>query len=240
MDKRFKHTLVAHKICPYSMKVLTVMRHKNVKFEIKFIEIHNKPEWFLRISPLGNVPILIIGEEVVLSESAAIMEYIDEITPPKLMPEDPLQKAIDRAKLEFSNEIIRNLYSFIFSTEQEKFVKQKEWLIKHFKWIEEWLKDKKFINGNELSLVDLSFVPLFVALNMLKSTLPCDMIKDFKRLKVYGELITSLPCSQTGRVPDYEFLMIEGIKKQNTVLYRSNPCYFKNDSKPLGCCFFRS
>ena len=63
MDKRFKHTLVAHKICPYSMKVLTVMRHKNVKFEIKFIETHNKPEWFLRISPLGNVPILIVGEE---------------------------------------------------------------------------------------------------------------------------------------------------------------------------------
>lgn len=52
----------------------------------------------------------------------------------------------------------------------------------HFKWIEEWLKDKKFINGNELSLVDLSFVPLFVALNMLKSTLPCDMLKDFKRV----------------------------------------------------------
>lgn len=52
MDKRFKHTLVAFKICPYCMKVLTVMRHKNVKIEIKFIEMHQKPEWFLKISPL--------------------------------------------------------------------------------------------------------------------------------------------------------------------------------------------
>ena len=84
------------------------MRHKNVKFEIKFIETHNKPEWFLRISPLGNVYLKIIllcytridnwwrkylfknNYKVVLSESTAIMEYIDEITHPKLMPDDPL------------------------------------------------------------------------------------------------------------------------------------------------------
>lgn len=63
MDKRFKHTLVAFKICPYCMKVLTVMCYKNLKFEIKFIEMSNKPEWFLKISPLERVPILIIGEE---------------------------------------------------------------------------------------------------------------------------------------------------------------------------------
>lgn len=63
MDKRFKHTLVASKICPYCIKVLTFMYHKNLRFEVKFIEISNKPDWFLKISPLARVPILIIGEE---------------------------------------------------------------------------------------------------------------------------------------------------------------------------------
>ncbi|CAD8090639.1 unnamed protein product [Paramecium sonneborni] len=237
MDKRFKHTLVAFKICPYCMKVLTVMCHKNIKFEIKFIEIHNKPDWFIKISPLEKVPILIIGEEVVLFESAAIMEYIDEITPPKLMPDDPIQKALDRAKFEYSNEIIKNLYQFIFTTEQEKFVKLKEWLIKRFQQMGEWLKDKKYVNGLELSLVDLNFVPVFVVLNMLKPILPCDILKDQKRLQNYGESLTSLSCAKTGRVPDYEFLMIDGIKNKNTVLFRSNPCYF-NGPQASRCLFF--
>ncbi|CAD8201007.1 unnamed protein product [Paramecium pentaurelia] len=237
MDKRFKHTLVAFKICPYCMKVLTIMCHKNVKFEIKFIEMHNKPDWFLKLSPLERVPILIIGEEVVLFESAAIMEYIDEITPPKLMPDDPIQKAIDRAKFEYSNEIIKNLYQFVFCLEQEKFINLKQWLIKHFKQMEEWLKDKQYINGTEISLVDFNFVPVFVVLNMLKPILPCDMLKDYKRLQNYGDSLTSMQCTKTGRVPDYEFLMIDGIKNKNTVLFRSNPCYF-NGPKASRCCFF--
>ena len=40
------------------------------------------------------------------------------------------------------------------------------------------------MNGNELSLVDLSFVPIFAALNMLKPILPCDMLKDCKRVLI--------------------------------------------------------
>lgn len=44
------------------MRVITLMCHKNIKFEIKFIEMHNKPDWFLKLSPLARVPILIIGE----------------------------------------------------------------------------------------------------------------------------------------------------------------------------------
>ena len=48
--------------------------------------------------------------------------------------------------------------------------------------MEEWLKGRKYMSGIELSLVDLSFVPVFVVLNMLKNILPCDMLKDYKRV----------------------------------------------------------
>lgn len=105
------------------MRVITLMCHKNIKFEIKFIEMHNKPDWFIKLSPLARVPILILGENsiiyvfiflVVLFESDAIMEYIDEITPPPLMSSDPVQKALDRGKFEYSSEIIKNMSLFVF------------------------------------------------------------------------------------------------------------------------------
>jgi len=87
---QLKHTLVVFKICPWCIRVLTMMHQKNLDMEVKFIEIWNKPEWFLKISPLGKVPILIIGESgmninitlVVLFESTAIMEYMDEMVKP--------------------------------------------------------------------------------------------------------------------------------------------------------------
>lgn len=42
------------------------------------------------------------------------MEYIDEITPPPLMSSDPLSKAIDRGRFEYSCEIIKNMSIFVF------------------------------------------------------------------------------------------------------------------------------
>jgi len=46
----------------------------------------------LEISPLGQVPLLKVGNEV-LFESAAITEFIDDISEGSLHPEDPLVRA---------------------------------------------------------------------------------------------------------------------------------------------------
>lgn len=67
-----------------------MMHQKNLDFEVKFIEMSNKPDWFQKMSPLSKVPILIIGESgkniyfilVVLFESIVIMEYMDEMVKP--------------------------------------------------------------------------------------------------------------------------------------------------------------
>lgn len=87
---QLKHTLVVFKICPWCIRVLTMMHQKNLDFEVKFIEMSNKPDWFQKMSPLSKVPILIIGESgkniyfilVVLFESIVIMEYMDEMVKP--------------------------------------------------------------------------------------------------------------------------------------------------------------
>ena len=55
-----------------------------------------RPE-YRRLNPLGRVPTLIDGERV-LTQSVAIMEYLDEAYPrPAIMPRDPLSRARMRA-----------------------------------------------------------------------------------------------------------------------------------------------
>ena len=95
-----KLTLISHHLCPYVQRAAIALGEKGVPFERVVIDLDNKPEWFLEISPLGKVPLLLIeddGEQTALFESAAICEYLDETQPgPRLHPGDALLRARHR------------------------------------------------------------------------------------------------------------------------------------------------
>ncbi|MDD1829086.1 glutathione S-transferase N-terminal domain-containing protein, partial [Photobacterium sp. ZSDE20] len=50
--------LISFKNCPFVQRVMGSLVMKNVPFEIEYIELSNKPQWFLDISPNGQVPVL--------------------------------------------------------------------------------------------------------------------------------------------------------------------------------------
>jgi maleylpyruvate isomerase len=53
---------------------------------------------FLQINSQGFVPALVLDDGAVLTQSAAIVEYLDEVHPnPRLLPRDPLARAQVRA-----------------------------------------------------------------------------------------------------------------------------------------------
>ena len=65
------------------------MRAKQVEFDVTYINLREKPDWFLEISPHGKVPVLKMDGKV-MAESSAICEYLEEKYPePSLMPRDP-------------------------------------------------------------------------------------------------------------------------------------------------------
>lgn len=53
-----KLTLISYETCPFVMRAAAVLHQKNVPFDVQFIDVKNKPEWFLKMSPLGKVPLL--------------------------------------------------------------------------------------------------------------------------------------------------------------------------------------
>src|SRR3954469_14108316 len=73
--------LISHKLCPYVQRAVIALTEKGVAFERIDIDLANKPDWFLAISPLGKVPVLSVGTdggEVALFESNVICEYIED------------------------------------------------------------------------------------------------------------------------------------------------------------------
>ncbi len=79
---------------------MILLRAKDIEFDVTYIDLLNKPDWFLEISPHGKVPVLKVGDEIPF-ESNAIAEYLDEVVPPRLHPEDPLARAKNRAWTDF-------------------------------------------------------------------------------------------------------------------------------------------
>src|SRR6266403_3729508 len=93
--------------CPFSQRCRLVLFEKGMDFEVRDVDLFNKPEDISTMNPYGQVPIL-VERDLVLYESNIINEYIDERFPhPQLMPADPVMRA--RARL------------FLFRFEQELF-----------------------------------------------------------------------------------------------------------------------
>ena len=89
--------IISSPICPFVQRVNAVLETKEVTYEVEYIDLMNLPVWFIKISPNAEVPILITDNNVPLFESFAICEYLEEMYPPALHPDDPVKKALHRA-----------------------------------------------------------------------------------------------------------------------------------------------
>ena len=47
-------TLVSHLLCPYVQRAVILLTEKNIPFERIDVDLANKPDWFLKLSPLGK------------------------------------------------------------------------------------------------------------------------------------------------------------------------------------------
>ena len=78
--------------CPFSHRCRFVLFEKGMDFEIRDVDLFNKPEDIAVMNPYGQVPIL-VERDLILYESNIINEYIDERFPhPQLMPGDPVDR----------------------------------------------------------------------------------------------------------------------------------------------------
>src|ERR1700736_3614814 len=112
--------LISHKLCPYVQRAVIALNEKGVAFERIDIDLANKPDWFLGISPLGKTPVLQVGVTAIF-ESAVILEYLEETQPKPLHPADPLRRAEHRAWIEFGSAVLNDIAGFYAARDEAAF-----------------------------------------------------------------------------------------------------------------------
>ena len=103
--------LVSHPLCPYVQRAAIALREKDIPFTRRDIDLADKPAWFLKVSPLGKTPVLLVDGEAVF-ESAVICEYLEDVYLPRLHPEAALARARHRGWIEFASSTLNGIAAF--------------------------------------------------------------------------------------------------------------------------------
>ena len=176
--------------CPFSQRCRLVLFEKGMDFEIKDVDLFNKPEEISQMNPYGQVPIL-VDRDLVLYESNIINEYIDERFPhPQLMPADPVMRA--RARLFLFN-FERELFVHVQALENgsvPKAIERARLTIRdRLGQLAPILLKNKYMLGDDFSMLDVAIAPLLWRLDHYEIELP----KSAAPLMKYAERIFSRP-----------------------------------------------
>jgi len=207
--------LISHKTCPFVQRAVITLKHKNIDFDITYIDLAEPPDWFLELSPLAKVPVLKVDDEV-LFESAVINEYLDEITGGKLQPGEPLARAKNRAWIEFASNMLGNLYMMKMSKDEDRYNKYHDLLVSQFHRVEKRLGDGPWFNGEEFSLADTAFAPLFRQNSVADNQLSVLDPESMPRVAAWAQRLLALPEVRDSVVDEFEELYLKAMQENES------------------------
>jgi RNA polymerase-associated protein len=175
--------------CPFSQRCRFVLFEKGMDFDIRDVDLFNKPEDISVMNPYGQIPIL-VERDLILYESNIINEYIDERFPhPQLMPADPVQRARARLLLlNFERELFVNIEAL--EKQDPKRIDRARMVVRdRLSQLAPVVAKSKFMLGEDFSMIDVALAPLLWRLELYGIELP----KAAAPVLKYAERIFSRP-----------------------------------------------
>ena len=214
-----KPKLISFKLCPFVQRAVIALLYKQIEYDIDYIDLADPPEWFLRLSPLKKVPLLLVGDAVIF-ESAVIIEYIDEAYPPRLHPGDLVRRAQNRAWMEFGNTCMWRALDLSVKQQQVEFDAVRDKLADCFDQLEAEV-ETPFFNGADFSLVDVSFAPLFQRLGYLDELSPGVLdAKRHPKIDSWKQNLLALDAVRGSTVPEIRTLYFDMLHKRQGYIAR--------------------
>ena len=215
MTARLK--LISHKLCPYVQRAVIALTEKGVPFERIDIDLDNKPDWFLKISPLGKTPVLVVGDTAIF-ESAVILEYLEETQPKALHPADPLARAEHRAWIEFSSAVLADIWGLEVATDEATFTAKAKQLENRLALLERRLVGAPWFDGEKFSLVDAVFGPAFRYFDVFDAIGDFGVFANKPKLVQWRRRLREHPSIRYAVGSDYNDLLRAFLKKKGAYL----------------------
>lgn len=208
--------LISSDRCPFVQRSIITLEHKSVPYTVTYIDPYDPPEWFSALSPLGKVPVLKLGEHDALFESAVINEYLDEITPGNMHPQDPLEKAKNRAWIEFGAGCLSNTFNIMAVQTETEYNAVKQELRGALERLEGVCDaNGPYFNGSQFCLIDTAYAPLFIRLSMLGDMTGLSLLGGLPTVSRWQAALLALPEVNKSRAPNLQTRFIELMQQKN-------------------------
>ena len=209
--------LISHKLCPYVQRAVIALTEKGVAFERVDIDLANKPDWFLAISPLGKTPVLQVGGTAIF-ESAVILEYLEETQPKPLHPADALVRAEHRAWIEFGSAVLNDIAGFYAAPDEATFKAKTSQLGQRFARLETRVAASPWFDGENFSLVDAVFGPVFRYFDVFDEIADFGILAGKPKLKRWRKALAARPSVRSAVSADYPALLRAFLDRRNSWL----------------------
>jgi glutathione S-transferase len=209
--------LISHKLCPYVQRAVIALTERGVAFERIDIDLANKPDWFLAISPLGKTPVLQVGDAAIF-ESAVILEYLEETQLNPLHPADALMRAEHRAWIEFGSTVLNDIAGFYAAPDEATFKAKTAQLEQRFARLETRVAASPWFDGESFSLVDAVFGPVFRYFDVFDEIADFGILNGKPKLARWRKALAARPSVRTAVGSDYPALLRDFLDRRNSWL----------------------
>lgn len=213
-----KIELIGGKTCPFVHRIQILLNFFQLPHTSKYIDLHAKPDWFLKISPLNKVPLLLVDDKTILFESAVIAEYLDEISHSTALPEKPEEKAFCRAWIEFGNRLVGSFHSALWEAEETY---QTLWAEVHVQLTRlnaiKGERGQEFFISNNFSLVDSAFASVFLRMSLLDTQYDFPVLSKYKNLLKWQDKLIHLPYVIKGHPDNFNDLWQQRVEQKSLI-----------------------
>ncbi|MCW2479542.1 glutathione S-transferase family protein [Candidatus Symbiopectobacterium sp. NZEC135] len=221
-----KLTLISHPLCPFVQRAAIVLLEKNVPFERINVDLANKPDWFMALSPTGKVPLLKVelpdSADAVLFESAAICEYLNETQDGvSLYSSDALSRAQQRAWVEFGVAALSDAWQFLNAKELAVAEDKKAAFREKLQRLESTLEQGPYFSGVAFSMVDAVFAPVFRYFDLLSPVVLQPIFDNLPRVLAWRYSLAQRPSVISAVSEDYADRFRQHLVKQQAILSNS-------------------
>ncbi len=172
--------VISFKICPFFQYVTVMLTAKQIPFEVEYADFNN---CLFDISPNGKAPIVITENNTVLFDADAIVSYLDKQYSGLLQPRSAEDIALLEAWANYGSKQYVPQCSTMRSVDEAEF--KLHWVVfeKALINMEKQLGSSAFFFGDELSRVDIAWLPILHRAWLVEKTTGHDMFRDFPNVK---------------------------------------------------------
>lgn len=155
--------LYSFKRCPYAMRARMALYLSKTVVELREVNLRNKPQSMLEISPKGTVPVLLLDDGSVIDESLEIIEWCikkeKDIFKDTLNNDQELfaEDAIHLFDKKFKFHLDRYKYAKRYEDVDE--ISHRQSCVEILKNIEKEISNKKFFYTNHVNKIDICILP---------------------------------------------------------------------------------